>query len=377
MKKVSVYVMSKKFKPSNYYRVIQYLEKYPEVDIHYNVSPFIFALILRFKRNKTIRKLIRKYYIKSNIRRLKRSLKKDLKNKPEYVIVQKSMTKYNVKPIIREMQEELYKNTNLIWDFDDNIIEGKEIIEDEYKLNCKYAKKIIITSEFLKDCLPDECKNRIIYLPTTDMEMPINSKELGRYNEKRLKIMEKNINIVWVATSSSLVHLESIIDVLDETARYIKDTLNKQLVLKVICDLKLNRKVKYLKIVNIKWTRKKAISEIRKASIGIMPLNDNEYTRGKGGFKLIQYISTGLPVIASDVGYNNTVFKNDIGFLVEDRDNKLLWKDAIYELVENKEKWEKCSKNAYDVWKNYFNCEYNINMWKILISHREVDLYDE
>lgn len=368
MKNISVYVMNKKLKPANYYRIIQYFEKFPNVKFHYNVSPFWFYLTVSLKQTKKIRKVVREYFRRSNLKKLKKSLKEDLLNKPEYVIVQKSMTKFNVDSETRKLQEELYKNSNLIWDFDDNILGGKEIIKAEYDLNCKYAKHIIVTSEFLKESLPEECRDRVILLPTTDMEMPIKFEQLDKYNKKRKKVMVKNVNIVWVATSSNLQHLESIVDILDETAKYLKETLNKQLILTVVCDLKLKRKVKDLKVRNIKWTRKRAIKEVRKASIGIMPLNDNEYAKGKGGFKLIQYISTGLPVIASNVGYNNTIFKEDIGFLLDDKENKLEWKKAIYELAKTEEKWENCSKNAYNVWKNNFNYEQNLNLWKKLLG---------
>ena len=58
------------------------------------------------------------------------------------------------------------------------------------------------------------------------------------------------------------------------------------------------------------------MKEIISAHIGIMPLPDNDFTRGKGGFKLIQYMSTAMPVIASAVGFNKQIVTKDFGYLV-------------------------------------------------------------
>ena len=51
--------------------------------------------------------------------------------------------------------------------------------------------------------------------------------------------------------------------------------------------------------------------------IGIMPLKDTEYTKGKCAFKAIQYMSAGLPVIISPVGLNNEVINHgESGFCI-------------------------------------------------------------
>lgn len=65
-----------------------------------------------------------------------------------------------------------------------------------------------------------------------------------------------------------------------------------------------------------------------------MPLEDNAYTRGKWAFKLIQYMSGGLPIIGSNVGFNKTVVDKEIGALANNS-AKSAWLDALLMMVKN------------------------------------------
>ena len=97
-----------------------------------------------------------------------------------------------------------------------------------------------------------------------------------------------------------------------------------------------------------------------------MPLPDNEFTRGKGGFKLIQYMSTAMPVIASAVGFNKQVVTHDFGFLVNEGSPEMTWKDAVMELSSDWERYARMSKNAKDRYDNYFSFDKNKVFWQQL-----------
>jgi glycosyltransferase involved in cell wall biosynthesis len=86
-------------------------------------------------------------------------------------------------------------------------------------------------------------------------------------------------------------------------------------------------------IVNdIDWSREEEIiASIDKFDIGVMPLVDNARNQRKAGFKLIQYMAIGLPVVASLVGENPFIVRdNDNGFLVRTAGE---WEEALTHLL--------------------------------------------
>jgi len=63
---------------------------------------------------------------------------------------------------------------------------------------------------------------------------------------------------------------------------------------------------------NINWDETTEVKEISKFDVGIMPLPDSPWERGKCGFKLIQYLSCCIPVIGSPVGVNDKIIQHGI-----------------------------------------------------------------
>lgn len=88
--------------------------------------------------------------------------------------------------------------------------------------------------------------------------------------------------------------------------------------------------------VNVEqWTEEAEVSSIQKFDIGIMPLTDSLWERGKCGYKLIQYMACGVPVVGSSVGVNKQIIKHgENGFLVK----KLLdWEFMLATLLKSEE----------------------------------------
>lgn len=79
------------------------------------------------------------------------------------------------------------------------------------------------------------------------------------------------------------------------------------------------------------WSEATEVAAIQSMDIGIMPLTDSPWARGKCGYKLIQYMACGLPVVASPVGVNADIVEHGVnGFLAS---TKQEWHEALTTLL--------------------------------------------
>jgi glycosyltransferase involved in cell wall biosynthesis len=85
----------------------------------------------------------------------------------------------------------------------------------------------------------------------------------------------------------------------------------------------------------VPYSREREVAHIQEMTVGIMPLDDSDVARGKCSFKMIQYMSCGIPVVVSRVGMNAEVLqKGEIGFGVAKRQD---WVDALETLLASPE----------------------------------------
>lgn len=83
------------------------------------------------------------------------------------------------------------------------------------------------------------------------------------------------------------------------------------------------------------WTEATEVDDIQRFDIGIMPLPDSPFERGKCGYKLIQYMACGKPVVASPVGVNSTIVRDRVdGFLASTHQE---WISALTKLIADPE----------------------------------------
>ncbi|MDX1932708.1 MAG: glycosyltransferase family 4 protein [Capsulimonadales bacterium] len=85
----------------------------------------------------------------------------------------------------------------------------------------------------------------------------------------------------------------------------------------------------------VRWTPENEASVLREMDVGLMPLPDTEWTRGKCSFKMLQYMATGLPVLASPVGLNADIHRmGEVGFAPTTDEE---WTDALDTLFASEE----------------------------------------
>lgn len=73
-------------------------------------------------------------------------------------------------------------------------------------------------------------------------------------------------------------------------------------------------------VIEVEWQESTEVDLINTFDVGVMPLPDDEWARGKCAFKLIQYMACAVPVVASPVGANADVVSPECGFLASSMD---------------------------------------------------------
>ena len=99
------------------------------------------------------------------------------------------------------------------------------------------------------------------------------------------------------------------------------------------------------------WSNETEAAMIKRAHVGIMPLPENDFMRGKSAYKLIQYLGAGLPCIASPVGENRVLLsQGNVGFSAANDEE---WIDAFCRLSGDRELYEQLKANSLVLAKEY------------------------
>ena len=143
------------------------------------------------------------------------------------------------------------------------------------------------------------------------------------------------IRLVWIGSRSTLQYLAELKPALEQIGqRY------DSVVLRMICDNFFN--LKNMEVEKRRWSLERQVEDLTTSHIGLAPLPVNRFTRGKCGFKILQYQAANLPVVASPVGVNSEYVRNGItGFHAL---NIQEWIDRISELIDNIELRKKMSQ---------------------------------
>lgn len=101
----------------------------------------------------------------------------------------------------------------------------------------------------------------------------------------------------WVGTHSTFPFLEAILPALSEVAK------QRPFKLKVVGSGRPVVSVPGLEIENLEWNLNREVEDFQSLDIGLYPVNaDNNWATGKSGFKAIQYMSAGVPYVATPIG---------------------------------------------------------------------------
>ena len=150
--------------------------------------------------------------------------------------------------------------------------------------------------------------------------------DLDRYPNPQI-VTKANIIpvIVWIGSPSTVRYLKNLEQPLQQLAQRISFQL------RVIGGGDVV--IPGVNIQSIPWSEDTEVANITSADVGVMPLLDSPWERGKCGYKLIQYMACGLPVVASPIGVNTEIVSPTVnGYLASSVND---WVDTLEYLLKD------------------------------------------
>ena len=147
------------------------------------------------------------------------------------------------------------------------------------------------------------------------------------------------IIIGWMGTASNFVSLRLLIPLLTKLLAE-----NDHIALQIVSNQPFEDLQELPGVEEIAWSATEELSLLQGFDVGIMPLVDNPSTQGKCGFKALQYMAVGLPVVASAVGANVEILKDSGGaILAGDEEDFLV---ALHRLIASSALREKMGRKG-------------------------------
>ena len=326
--------------PSSRYRVYNYLECFNKQNIQMDIEPLFTKSYFT-----SVGKMQKLFVV--FIAYLKRLLYVFnlliYKNKYDLVLLE-----YELFPYFPAWFEYCLKKRGIkyIVDYDDAIFHKydmhsnrliKSVLKNKIAKVMEYADSVIVCNEYLAS-YAKKYNEHIFRLPTVVL--------LDRYKQE-MGTFKKDDDIFvigWIGSRTTSIY---ILEILPAIEKFLKIYYNVRFDL-VGFDKELLSKEELVKyhLNVITWIEEKEIENILTFDIGIMPLHDDPWSRGKCGFKLVQYMSCKKPVIASPVGMNCSLVKEgENGFLVNTADE---WFNAFEKFYIDKKMRENYRKKKDD-----------------------------
>ena len=109
----------------------------------------------------------------------------------------------------------------------------------------------------------------------------------------------------WIGTPTTMPYLLSLTSILQEVARAHRFVLR-------VCGAGRDLQISGVTVENLPWTLDGEVSLFNTCDIGVYPLFDDEWAKGKCGFKAIQFMACGVPVVAAAVGVNRDIIDDGV-----------------------------------------------------------------
>jgi glycosyltransferase involved in cell wall biosynthesis len=181
---------------------------------------------------------------------------------------------------------------------------------------CKWSYKVSAGNTYLADYAKGFTKNVVIN-PTTIDTVHVH-KPIPRSNPNN------RIVIGWTGSHSTLKYLNKLEEVLQRIEKNFP-----AVDFCVIADKEPNLNLR--RIAFKPWSLETEVTDLAQFDIGVMPLPDDEWAKGKCGFKALQYMAMEIPTVASPVGVNTMILSEGINGLLARRTSD--WEESLSSLI--------------------------------------------
>ncbi|WP_312421444.1 glycosyltransferase family 4 protein [Epilithonimonas sp.] len=290
-------------------------------------------------------------------------------------------------PFLPAWAERILKRLGIqyIVDYDDAIFHNydqssnpiiKKFLANKIAKVMRFSGTVVAGNQYLADYAARSGAKNIEIIPTvidlerypvknsdSDLELPPNvilSGVEGKAGERSASENTQKFVVGWIGTKTTFEkHLLPCKDWIK--ALQIQDPNIRFHIVGITEDMDFGKNVQY-----IRWTEETEVAEILKMDIGLMPLQDSKWEKGKCAYKLIQYAACGIPGVASDVGMNREVtVPGETGILASADEE---WIQAIKTLKSNTELRNRMGRNARQLVEKKYCIQVTADKWCKILS---------
>ena len=241
------------------------------------------------------------------------------------------------------------KVRKIIYDFDDALMyrssgpRGPHSISRRTKFAymAKRVDAVVAGNQFLRsEALP--YNSHVEVIPT--------SIDLSHYGVKNKFHPDGPLVIGWLGSSSTLKYLNRLMPTLETLYQHYP-----HFQLKIVCDQFLESSI--LPVIKKRWSFDEEGVDLQSFDIGIMPLVDDLWSRGKCGLKILQYYGAGVPAVVTPVGINRDIVKDGVnGFWAQHEEE---WKGRLLRLIQDETLRREMGLRGRETVKSEYSLEVN------------------
>ena len=258
----------------------------------------------------------------------------------DVVFIQKGILYTNLRGFDRLLTR---AHSRILFDLDDSVY-GRNLVEFGWPLlrklqDARQAEKIssrsnavIAGNSYLKELALRY--NRNVFVTPTPVET-------NRFLPRKTKPKREGDEVVigWIGISSRVAYLGRLEKVFQELSR--RYPIRFRLITRPRQEPFVWRGVR---VDVIPWSYESEVKDLAEFDIGVMPLDDDEWSRGKCSLKLLQYMAMGIPSVSSRVGSNVEIIEEGSdGFLASETEE---WVEKLSRLIEDRSLGEKMGQAA-------------------------------